>query len=99
MVRRETVAAIGAVVCAHLCTLGLCWRGEVVIGDVFWCKHLVATRGAFVRRDGVVRERQRMAVRGTDVEAILWRNLGIYGRKYGGSGAMAKVYGCEWKFR
>jgi hypothetical protein len=41
-----------------------------VIGDAFWCKHLVATREAFVRRDGVVRERQRIVARGTEVEAI-----------------------------
>jgi hypothetical protein len=72
IVRRATVAAIGAAFCAHLCTLGLCCIGEVVIGDAFWCKHLVATRVALVRKEGVACERLRMITRGAAVEAIMY---------------------------
>jgi hypothetical protein len=40
------------------------------MGDDFWCRHLVATRGALDLMEGVARDRPRMAVRGIAIEAI-----------------------------
>jgi hypothetical protein len=77
IVRRETVAATGAAFCDHCWTLGLCWSGDAVMGDAFWCKHLVAMRGAFDRSEGAARERLRMAARGACIEAILYVFVGI----------------------
>jgi hypothetical protein len=70
MVRRVTFAATGAAFCDHCCILGLCWSGEAVMGDAFWCRHLVAMRGALLRTDGAALERLRIAARGIVVEAI-----------------------------
>jgi len=74
IVRLVTVAATGTVFCVHCCTLGLCWSCEAVMGDAFWCRHLVATLGTLDRKEGAARERVRMAARGTDVEAMLRRS-------------------------
>ena len=41
------------------------------MGDDFWCKHLVAMRGALERMVGAARERLRMAARGIVIEAIM----------------------------
>ena len=41
------------------------------MGEDFWCRHLVAMRGALERTEGVARERLRMAARGTVVDAIV----------------------------
>lgn len=71
IVRREIVADTGAAFRDHCWILGLCWSGEAVMGDAFWCKHLVAIRGAFDRRFGAAREKLHIAARGTVVEAIL----------------------------
>jgi len=73
MVRLVTVAATGAVLCVHCCTLGLCWNCEAVMGDAFWWRHLVATLGALERREGAAREKVRIAARGTAVEAMSYR--------------------------
>jgi hypothetical protein len=70
-VRRETVAATGVALCDHRCTLGRCCNVEDVMGEAFWCMHLVAIRGALERRVGAVRERLRIATRGTFSDAIL----------------------------
>lgn len=70
IVRLEIVAATGAAFCAHFCTLGRCCAGEAVMGVAFWCRHLVATRGVVVRREGAVRVRVRMA-RGTAAEDMV----------------------------
>lgn len=59
----------------HGCALGRCCTGEDVMGDDFWCRHLVAMRGALDRTDGVARERLRMAARGIVIEAICVRCL------------------------
>lgn len=40
------------------------------MGDDFWCRHLVAMRGALERMDGVARERLRMAARGIVIDVI-----------------------------
>lgn len=40
------------------------------MGDDFWCRHLVAMRGALERMDGVARERLRMAARGMIIDVI-----------------------------
>lgn len=53
------------------CTLGLSRRGEDVIGDAFWCKHLVAICGAVDRMKGVARVKLRIADRGSVVDAIV----------------------------
>jgi hypothetical protein len=71
MVRLEIVVATGAAVCGHCCILGLCWNCEAVMGDAFWCRHLVAAREVVEWSEGAARVRVRMAARGTDVEAIL----------------------------
>ncbi len=52
------------------CARGRCCAGETVIGDDFWCRHLVAMRGACERMDGVARERLCSAARGIFIEAI-----------------------------
>lgn len=41
------------------------------MGNDFWCRHLVAMRGALERMEGVARERLRSAARGIVIEAIL----------------------------
>lgn len=71
IVRRETLATVGVALCDHCCTFGLCCAEDDVMGDAFWCKHLVAMRGARERREGVARDRLRIAARGTFTEAIL----------------------------
>jgi len=53
------------------CTLGLSRTGEAVIGDAFWCRHLVAIRGAVGRMKGVARDKLRIAYRGSVVDAIV----------------------------
>jgi hypothetical protein len=70
MVRRATEAAIGAACCDHCCTFGRRCRGEAVMGNVFWCKHRVAIRGAVEPKGDAVREKPRTTVRGTFNEAI-----------------------------
>lgn len=55
----------------HVCTLGRCWTGDAVMGDALWCRHLVATRGALERNQGVARARLRTAARGTVMEFIV----------------------------
>jgi hypothetical protein len=47
------------------------------MGVAFWCKHLVAIRGAVLQIEGIVRNRLRIATRGTVVEAILCRGSGV----------------------
>jgi hypothetical protein len=54
----------------HRRACGLCWRGEGVMGDAFWCKHRVAARGAFVVVDPIARDKERREHRGTVMEAI-----------------------------
>jgi hypothetical protein len=49
---------------------------EDVMGDDFWCRHLVAMRGAVERIEGVARKRLRMTARGIVVEAIV-TNVGV----------------------
>jgi hypothetical protein len=68
MVRRADDTTIGAALCDHCCIFGRRCSGEAVMGDAFWCRHLVAVCGAVERK---VRERLRSAVRGTFAEAIL----------------------------
>lgn len=41
------------------------------MGDDFWCRHLVAMRGACERIDDVARERLRIAARGIVMEVII----------------------------
>jgi hypothetical protein len=41
------------------------------MGEDFWCRHLVAMRGALERTEGVARERLRMAARGIAIDAIV----------------------------
>jgi hypothetical protein len=53
------------------------------MGDAFWCRHLVATRGAVEPKERVVRERLRSAARGAFVDAILQERLGIERRMCG----------------
>jgi hypothetical protein len=50
------------------------------MGDAFWWRHLVATRGVFDRSEGAARERLRMAARGTVDEAIWMLLLGVTSR-------------------
>lgn len=52
------------------CARGRCCAGADVMGDDFWCRHLVAMRGAVERMAGAARERLRIAVRGIIVDAI-----------------------------
>jgi hypothetical protein len=87
IVRLATVAATGAAFCVHLCTLGLCCTGEDVMGVAFWCRHLVATRGVVVRREGATLVRVRKA-RGTDVDAI---SVGGFMYRAEGVGVVAMV--------
>lgn len=42
-----------------------------MIADDFWCRHLVAMRGALEQAEGAAREIPRMAVRGIIIEAIV----------------------------
>jgi hypothetical protein len=51
------------------------------MGDDFWCRHLVAMRGALERMEGVARDRLRMAARGIVVEAIVLCVLELLNRK------------------
>lgn len=53
-----------------------------MIGDDFWCRHLVAMRGALDRMEGVARARLRMATRGIVIEAMVLIVLKIAGRKF-----------------
>lgn len=69
IVRRAMVADGAATLWLHACAVGLCWSLDVVMGDDCWCRHLVATRGAELRR-GVARKRLRKAGRGIVLEAI-----------------------------
>jgi hypothetical protein len=41
------------------------------MGDACWCRHLVAMRGVADRRDGVARDRLRIAERGIVLDAIV----------------------------
>jgi len=43
------------------------------MGDDFWCRHLVAMRGAWERIEVVARERLRIAARGIIMEVIIRR--------------------------
>lgn len=70
MVRRANVADGAATLWLHDCAVGLCCSLEAVMGDACWCRHLVAMRGVADRRDGVARDRLRMAERGITLEAI-----------------------------
>jgi hypothetical protein len=74
MVRRATDAIIGTALCEHCCIFGRCCSGDAVMGDAFWCRHLVAVRGAVERKE---RDRLRSAVRGTFAEAILEDIVGM----------------------
>lgn len=69
IVRRAPNTAGIAALWFHFCAVGLCWSREAVMGDVCWCMHLVATRGAELRK-GVVRERARKAARRIEPEVI-----------------------------
>jgi len=71
MVRRVMVAEGETAPWLHGCARGRCCAEEDVIGDDFWCRHLVAMRGALERIEGVARERLRMTARGIVVEAIV----------------------------
>ena len=71
IVRRVIVADGEMAPWLHGCALGRCCAGEHVMGDDFWCRHLVAMRGALERMEGVARERLRMAARGIVIEVIV----------------------------
>jgi hypothetical protein len=76
MVRRVTVAEGETAPWLHGCARGRCCVEEDVMGDDFWCRHLVAMRGAVERIEGVARKRLRMTARGIVVEAIV-TNVGV----------------------
>ena len=69
IVRWATSVAGADALWLHFCTVGLCWSREAVMGDDCWWMHLVATRGAELRKD-VARERARNAARGIGLEVI-----------------------------
>jgi hypothetical protein len=69
-VRRAIVADGDIAPWFHGCALGRSWAGDDVMGDDFWCRHLVATRGILERRGVAARERLRIATRGMVVEGI-----------------------------
>lgn len=71
MVRRVMVAEGETAPWLHGCARGRCCAEEDVMGDDFWCRHLVVMRGAVERIEGVARERLRMTARGIVVEAIV----------------------------
>jgi hypothetical protein len=71
IVRRVTVAAGDRAPWFHGCALGRCCAGVDVMGDDFWCRHLVAMRGAEDRMEGPARVRLRRAARGIVIEAII----------------------------
>jgi hypothetical protein len=70
IVRRAIVADGADTARLHDCVRGLCCSLEAVMGEVCWCRHLVAMRGAVDRREGVARERLRIAERGSMLDAI-----------------------------
>ena len=76
MVRRVMVAEGEMAPWLNGCARGRCCAEVDVMGDDFWCRHLVAMRGALERIEGVARERLRMTVRGIVVEAIV-TNVGV----------------------
>ena len=59
----------------HCCIRGLCWNGEDVMGDAFWCRQREATLEACGRSDGVARVTARMAERDTAGAAIVEKLL------------------------
>lgn len=71
MVRRVMVAEGETALWVQGCARGRCWVEDDVMGVVFWCRHLVAMRGARERIEGVARARLRMAARGMVIEAIV----------------------------
>jgi hypothetical protein len=70
IVRRATVADGDTALWFHGCVLGRSWAGDDVMGDDFWCRHLVATRGTLERRGVAAREILRIAMRGIVVDDI-----------------------------
>jgi hypothetical protein len=70
IVRRAIVADGADTARLHNCVRGLCCRLEAVMGEVCWCRHLVAMRGAVDLREGVARVRLRTAERGSMLDAI-----------------------------
>ena len=71
MVRRVTVAAGDRAPWLHGRARGRCCAGADVMGDDFWCRHLVAMRDVEDRTEGAARMRLRRAARGIVIEAII----------------------------
>jgi len=73
IVLRPMLAPEVAVCWTHRGAWGLCWRGEDVMGDAFWCRQRVAALG--VLEVGLIaRDKVRSADRGSVVEAIAMRS-------------------------
>jgi hypothetical protein len=83
IVRLVIVAEGNAAPWVHGCALGRCCAGVDVMGDDFWCRHLVAMRGAEERTDGTALERLRRAARGIVIEAIMLNVCEVVIQKFG----------------
>jgi hypothetical protein len=83
---RRAIVADGVARWGQRWNLGRCCVGDGVMGEALWWRHLVAIRGAFVRKDDVFCERMRMVAR--DTEFVVMVSMGF------GCEIACKAVGC-----